>query len=75
MTSNGPRLSALVGSSEEAYSVCGLEWAARSHAFPKLQRKGMLCMAGKKGYASPPSLQRREELGKEQGITEKKHQG
>lgn len=75
MTSNEPRLSFLeFGSSEEAHSIYGLERAATSHVFPKLQRTAMLCMAGKKGYANQSSLQRREKLGKEQGSTEKKHQ-
>lgn len=75
MTSNEPRLGFLeFGSSEEAHSICGLERAATSHAFLKLQRMAMLCMAGKKGYANQSSLQRREKLGNEQGSTEKKQQ-
>lgn len=63
MTSNEPRLGFLeFGSSEEAHSICGLERAATSHAFLKLQRTSMLCMAGKKGYANQSSLQRSLEM-------------
>lgn len=59
MTSNEPRLSFLeFGSSEKAHSICGLERAATSHAFSKLQRTAMLCMAGKKGYANQSAEER-----------------
>lgn len=54
---------------------CGLEWAAASHAFPKVQRKGVLCMAAKREDVNQSSRHSRQKLGRGWGRMEKKHQG